>query len=278
MNLSPFASSAQLLAIVIAIGLPAAGLRAQSPAAPSSDTSWLASTSKLYYSSAKAGLAGFDCSVHPDWRTLIMSTNKGEVVADDDPRITMLQGVRVGIHARMKGGSTVEWETESAPDKPLDESSTAMLDRIHHSVEQTLEGFLQFWSPFMEVAIVPDSTEGLEITHTPTTHTIHAKQGETELTEIFTSDRVLEQFNVNLNGMSIHFSPAYTPTPQGLLVQSFEAHILPAGVPPEKAQVMKVTLTYQTLNSLTIPGQLNMEIAGAGTFNFAFDGCTINPK
>ena len=48
--------------------------------------------------------------------------------------------------------------------------------------------------------MVPDSAEGLEITHTPTVHTIHAKQGDTELTEVFSSDLVLEQFNVNMNG------------------------------------------------------------------------------
>lgn len=287
MNRSPFASSARLLAIVIAAGVLAAGIAAQNSApapakttaaAQNSDTEWLAKTSKLYYSSAKAGLTGFDCSVHPDWRTLVMSTNRGQVIADDDPRITLLQGVRIGIHARMSGGSTVDWEAESSPDKPLDENSTALLNEVHKSVEQTLEGFLQFWSPFMEVAVVPSTTEGLEITHTSTGHTIHAKQRGTELTEVFTSDLVLEQFNVNLNGVAIKFSPTYKPTPQGLLVRAFEANILPAGVVPEKAQVMKVNVEYQSLNGLTIPGQLNMEIAGAGTFNFAFDGCTTNPK
>jgi hypothetical protein len=286
MNRSPFASAARALAILIALSMPAAmwtqdAAQAHpktSAAAPDSDAEWLVKTSKLYYSSSKAGLTGFDCSVHPDWRTLVMSTSKGEVVADDDPRITLLQGVRIGLHARMNGGSTVEWEAESAPDKPLDENSTAMLNKIHQTLEQTLQGFMQFWSPFMEVAIVPNTTEGLEITHTPTAHTIHAKQGETELTEVFANDLVLEQFNVNLNGVSIKFSPAYKPTPQGLLVHGFEAHILPAGATPEKTQVMKVGVEYQSLNGQTIPGQLNMEIVGAGTFNFAFDGCTVNPK
>lgn len=289
MNRSPFASSARLLAILIASALPIAVLDAQSPApatpgaqAPAAtskaDAAWLAKTSKLYYSSTKAGLTGFDCSVHPDWRTLVMSTSKGVVVADDDPRITLLQGVRINIHARMKGGSTVDWEAESTPEKPLDGSSSAMLDSVHHSVVQTLEGFLQFWSPFMEVAVVPDTPEGLDITHTPTVHTIHARQGGTELTEIFTSDLVLEQFNVNMSGTAIRFSPVYKPTPQGLLVRAFEAHIQPAGTLPEKAQTMKVSVEYQSLNGLTIPGQLNMEIVGTGTFNFAFDGCTTNPK
>jgi hypothetical protein len=109
-------------------------------------------------------------------------------------------------------------------------------------------------------------------------HTIHAKQGDTELTEVFTSERVLEQFNVDMKGTSIKFSPGYKPTPQGLLVSGFEAHIMPAGTPPEQAQVMKVGIEYQSVNGLTIPAKLNMAVVGTGLFNFAFDGCTTNPK
>lgn len=288
MNRSLFASPACLLAVVLALGLPWTGVKAQvsAPAAQkpqaaataSSDADWLARTSKLYYSSLRAGLTGFDCSVHPDWRTLLISTSKGEVVADDDPRITLLQSVRIALHARMKGGSTIDWEAESTPDKPLDENSAAMLDAVHRSVEQTLEGFLQFWSPFMEVSVVPESPEGVEITHTPTVHTIHAKQGGTELTEIFSNDLVLQQFNVNMSGISIRFSPDYTPTPQGLLVHAFKARILPPGATAAQEQTMKAAVEYQSLNGLTIPAQLNMDIAGAGTFNFTFDGCTTNPK
>ncbi len=125
--------------------------------------------------------------------------------------------------------------------------------------------------------MVPNSSEGLEITHTSTAHTIHAKQSGTELTEIFSNARVLQQFNVDMNGTSIKFSPTYKPTDKGLLVNAFEAHILPAGTPPEKAQVMKVGIDYQPVGSLIIPSKLNMDVVGTGTFNFTFDGCTTNP-
>jgi len=257
---------------------PAPAAAAAQPAKPNPDNEWLAKTGKLYYSSAKAGLTGFECAVHPDWHTLFVSANNGEAVAEDDPRIVLLKTVKVTIHAKMRGVSTIDWVTDSNPDKPPDQTSTDLLESMHRSLEQTLEGFLQFWSPFMEVAVVPDSAEGLEITHTPTEHMIHAKQGDTELTEVFSSDLVLEQFNVNMSGAKINFLPAYKSTPQGLLVNAFEAHILPAGAPPAQAQVMKVGIEYQQVNGLAIPDKLNMQVVGTGTFDFAFDGCTTNPK
>jgi hypothetical protein len=288
MNPLPFASPTRLLFALAAIALATSAALAQSPAPPAASQSvqpaspaeneWLAKTAKLYYSSAKAGLTGFDCTVHPDWRTLYVSSNKRQATPDDDTLLALLSTVNITLHARMKGGSTIEWVVAPTPDKPLDENSTAVLDAMHQSVEQTLEGFLQFWGPFIEGSVVPNSSEGLEITHTPTVHTIHAKQGTTELTEIFSNNLVLEHFNVTLNGTSIKFSPAYKPTEQGLLVNAFVAHILPPGTPPAQAQEMKIAVDYQPLNGLIIPGHLNMEVVGTGVFNFAFDACSTNPK
>jgi hypothetical protein len=287
----PFASPTHLLTAFFAVSFVGSAASAQNPAPaqapaasapqpaqPNRDNEWLAKTSKLYYSSAKAGLTGFDCAIHPDWRTLFVSSVKGETVPENDPRVALLSAVKISIHARMKGGSTIEWVADSNPDTPLDQSSTDLLDAMHKSVEQTLEGFLQFWGPFMEATVVPDSSEGLEITHTPTVHTIHAKQAGTELTEIFSSDLVLEQFNVNMSAASIKFSPTYKPTAQGLLVSSFKANILPEGTPPEQAQVMNVAIEYQPVGTFIVPGKLNMEVIGTGIFNFTFDGCTTNPK
>jgi hypothetical protein len=251
---------------------------AAQPGKPNPDNEWLAKTAKLYYSSAKAGLTGFDCAIHTDWHTLFLSADKGEAVPEDDLRIALLKSVKITLHARMRGGSTIEWVADANPDKPLDRNSSDMLDAMHRTVEQTLEGFLQFWGPFMEASVIPDSVEGLEITHTPTVHTIHAKQGGTEMTEVFSSDLVLEQFNVDLSGTSIKFTPAYEPTPRGLLVNAFEARILPAGAPPGQEQAMKVRIEYQSVNGLTIPVRLNMNAAGTGEFRYAFDGCTTNPK
>ncbi|MGC1464086.1 MAG: hypothetical protein WA802_17935 [Terracidiphilus sp.] len=256
---------------------PPAGTAAE-PAKPNPDSEWLAKTAKLYYSSAKAGLTGFDCAIHPDWHTLFVSANMGKDMPEDDPRIALLNSVKITMHARMRGISTIDWVADSNPDKPTDQSSADLLDSMHKAVEERLEGFLQFWGPFMEASVVPDSDEGLEITHTPTVHTIRAKQGGTELREIFSSELVLEEFDVNLSGTSIKFTPLYEPTPQGLLVNAFEARILPAGTPSAQEQVMKVGIEYQPVGGFTIPGKLKMDLAGAGIFKFAFDGCTTNPK
>ena len=252
---------------------PAVGQQA-APSTPSPESEWLAKTSKLYFSSAKAGLAGFSCDIRPDWRALFLSANKGAEASGSDAYVAQLEKIKVKMHARMLGGSTIEWLEDASGGSAPSSDPNGVIDNMHQTVQQILEGFLQFWSPFMEVSIVPPKADGLEITHGATSHTIHAKQGSTELTEIFNSNLVLEHFNVTLAGTSIKLTPNFTPTPQGLLVKSFSAEIIPAGATAGQTQKMQVRVEYQTVNSQTIPGQLNMEIVGTGNFNFGFESCS----
>jgi hypothetical protein len=244
--------------------------------APASDDAWLRKAGSLYYSTAKAGLGGFDCTVHPDWRTLFASANAGSQVDADDARILLLQSVKISLHADLQGRSTLKWTPDQNPAQPLDQDSSTLLSKMHEVTEQTLEGFLQFWTPFVDGSVVPASAAGLTITHTGSLNTIHAEESDTALTETFTNDMLLEHFDVNANGISIKFQPAYKPTVQGLLVKSFQAYVQPTGGQPDQAQQMHVDIEYQTLEGFPIPSRLNMEMTNTGKFNFVLDDCTVS--
>jgi hypothetical protein len=259
--------------------LEPAGHTATQPASSTGtgdDNAWLASTGRLYYSTAKAGLKGFDCTVHPDWHELFISSNPGAPVSENDEHLALLNSVKINLHAHLNGGSTMDWNRDAAPDKPLDDASNEILSKMHQATEQTIEGFLQFWTPFVDGSVVPDSADGLTITHTGTQHTIHAEQAGVALTEIFSSDLLLQHFDVDMKAVSIKFQPAYQPTDQGLLVKSFQAHVQPAGTPADQAQDMQVNIEYQTLDGFPIPARLNMAVTNTGNFNFVFDGCTVS--
>ncbi len=247
------------------------------PATPENDA-MLARAAKLYYSSAKAGLNGFTCLVHPDWHGLFVSANRDAAVAPDDARVVLLNGVRITMHARMKGGSTLDWEPASDPNKTLDEASTTLLKSMHEATEQTLQGFLQFWTPFVNGSTIPESSAGLEITPVEGGYSMHAKTSDTEVTETMSNSLILEHFDVKLNEASVKFAPLYQSTAKGLLVSGFQAQILAQGAPLEKAQEMRVAIEYQTVEDMPVPSRLNMEVIGTGIFNFTFDGCTVDKQ
>lgn len=291
----PFRSLPMSAATLLAICLAAASAQAQNPAAQPTtgaaatqaqpelpipatreNDELLAKAAKLYYSSARAGLEGFDCTVHTDWRSLFASANKNTAITEDDPRVALLKSVGITLHARMKGGSTVEWIQASSPDRPLDEDSNATLEGVHKATEQTLQGFLQFWTPFFDGSVVPASSKGLRIETSATGYNLGVEDGSTTLKEIFNNSLTLEEFDVVRSGSAVKFNPSYKATDKGMLVDGFEAHIQPPGKTPEQAAKMRVQVAYQTVDNVPIPARVNIEVVGNAIFNFDFDGCTVN--
>jgi hypothetical protein len=256
----------------------AATLHAQTSTAGQSgsaaDDALLAKARTMYYSTAKAGLAGFDCAVHPDWHALFVSANPGTTISDSDSRVTLLNRVAITLHALLKGGSTLDWTPPAGA--PTDADSTALLTQMHQATEQTLaQGFMQFWTPFVDGSVVPVNSSGLTVTHASNTFTVHAASNEADLTEVFSNDLLLEKYDVIMGGASIKFEPTYKATAQGLLVGRFLAHIQQLGNPSAPIQEMHVGIEYQTIEGFPIPQQLNMEVVGTGIFNMSLDGCTV---
>jgi hypothetical protein len=293
-----FVSPARFLAAFLAAGCLCGGACAQNPptnpavpvqpaaspspsgreaAKPDPNAVFLAKASQLYYSSSKAGLRGFDCQVHPDWRALFLSSQKDAAVADDDPRMLLLKTVSVTLHGRLTGGSSLDWNPPLAPAKPLNQDLADLLNSMHEAANRTLTGFMQFWSPFIDGSVIPASPDGLEITHTEKGHTLHADQEGTSLTEILDNNLVMQQFNVATVGAKIDFSPRYKPTGQGLLVNEFQARIQAPSNPTDQAEQMHVEIDYQTVSGYPIPSKISMEVVGTGKSDFTLDGCTVNP-
>jgi hypothetical protein len=292
MHKLPFAFSGGLLAVLLPVCLIAAGA-AQSPPAsspepsktadtpvpakPNANDEFLVKAGKLYYSTSKTGLNSFDCAVHPDWRALLLSAAHGSAVAADDPRIVLLKTVNIKLHARLKGGSVLDWNPPSTPETPLDSDSITLLDHMHLGIEKTMQGFIQLWTPFVNGSVIPASTDGPEIVQTEKGHRISLEANGISLTEEFDSSQILRHFDVVTGGMTIHVAPSYQPTEQGLLVSAFLASIQPPGVPADQAKEMHVEVEYQTVGGSPIPSRVNIDVTNSGTLNSVLDGCTVNP-
>jgi hypothetical protein len=288
-----YALPASLLAVFAVVGIMPAAYAQAPPAvtspgvAPkqaqpepnnSENNAMLAKAARLYYSTSKEGLSGFNCAVHPDWHALFVSAQPGSAISPADERIVLLNSVKITLHAHMNGSSTLDWEPVQDPNKPADQDSTNLLKNMHQATEQNLQGVLPFWTVLVDGSAIPDSSEGLEIAPTSSGYKIHFKQGANEVTETLGGSLLLEHFDVNLNGSSIKLVPSYQSTEKGLLVTGFQAQLLAQGAPAEKTQEMRVGIEYKTIEGFPIPSQLNMQVIGTGVFNFSFDGCAVSKQ
>ncbi len=241
------------------------------------DDALLARAAKLYYSTKSAALTGFDCTVHPDWLKLIQSSESRSTVTEGSEGALLLKRVAIRLHARMNGRSTLDWVPPSNTGKPLDPASAETLDQMHKAIEETLMGFLQFWTPFVDGSTVPPNATGIDIRHSPSGLTLLLKQPDALVMEVFSNELILQRFRVVTGGKMIDLTPSYDSTDNGLLVSRFVAHIGPAKISATDVQEMDVEIYYQTLGDFPIPSRLNVEVVGTGTFDFKLDGCRVNP-
>ena len=239
------------------------------------DDEMLARAARLYYSTKAAGLNSFDCAVHPDWRTLIQSSVKNAAVSDSDPNILMLKRIAITLHARLDGHSMVEWKAPPAAGK-TEAGMTSTLDQMHKGTEQALDGFMQFWTPFVDGSMVNMRSNGVNIGHTGEGITIHIKQRDADVTEVYSKDMILQHVSLKMNGSAIDLSPSYDSTDKGLLVSRFVARIRKDGAAAEREQEMHVEIYYRQVDGFPIPSRLNVEAVGTAVFNFQLDGCRVN--
>lgn len=234
---------------------------------------------KVYYSLPAAGLANFKCTVHPDWHSYMVSALNGKEIANDDSHLVLLNQVKITLHAHMKGGSSLEFN--DPPDnraRPLDAASERLIGDLHQTVEQTLQGFMQFWKPFVDGTIIPKSTE-VDLDQIDNGYRLRGKSAKIPLTEDFDRGLIMQHLGVTVNGTTISLTPGFQNTDHGLLVNSYHAHIQFLGTAQQETAESKVFVEYQTIDSLPLPSKINMTVtrnAQTLTLNFTLDECIVD--
>jgi hypothetical protein len=250
----------------------------QSGSAASLGDTLLAKATNLYDSTAKSGLHGFDCQAHPDWNKIESSAKKGAPDAADDAKVALLNTVKITLHARLGGASSIDWQLPQAAEKQLDPATSDMLDHSRHGVENTLVGFLKLWTPLIDGSVAESLGEAdLNVTPTGAGYTLRSKDKGRPLTEEFDRDLLLRHFILVDSGSTVDISPAFRPSAHGLLVESFAVRIHPPGAPPEAAHEMHIGLEYQTVSTIQIPARISVEVPNVVEMDFALDGCSVNP-
>ncbi|HWA94936.1 MAG TPA: hypothetical protein VG844_10070 [Terracidiphilus sp.] len=272
-----------------ALLLAAASLAAQTPGKAPSSSDYdviLATAANRYYSAVRSGpahgiLESFQCSVQPEWPTLLAAMDKATgrsasgSVAPNDPRLALLTPVTITVTAEINGRSTLNWNQPAESAQPLDENATGTLDLAHQTVQHALEGFFQFWTPFINGTIVPRTSKGIEVHHTAQGLTLHAELRDQNLNEIFSPDFILREFNVSMSGVHIRFNPTFENTREGLLVKTFDSHIQMPGTPPPAERGMQVALKYRVVRGFQLPSHLSIDVDRTGHAGFIFSGCTV---
>jgi hypothetical protein len=297
LRVPPLAVSALLLVSAVlaraqtpALAAPPPG-PGQTPALASAPTvagakdALMARAELLYDSAEKSGLHASRCQVHPDWYLIMTSSKKGAPLAANDPRLPLLNQVRITLHARLNGSSSLDWQP---PPGRLDASAQATLDTAHRGIEQTVLGVLKLWAPLVNGSI-PESfgEDNFVLAQSENCYTLNSQDKQHSLTERFDRNLLLTQYISTESGSTIRIAPNFDRHREGLLVSSFIARIHAAGpgpqtTAPETDEETRVAFQCAPFSQAAdraqpIPVKLAIEIPNVVTMNFALDTCSEEP-
>jgi hypothetical protein len=248
------------------------------------ETAWLAQARQLYYSMAKNGVTGFDCAIHPDWRTLLASTQPETALAETKPADVepLLATAKITLYARLKGSSTVEWEPGDAPAGAGNQKTADAVEELHQLVESGLQGFLQFWTPLISGEAVPEGNEpGLKLASTESGHTARIADGDTDVMEQYSRGLVLERYEARVEGTPVTVVPQFAKTKYGLVLSELSVRIQQGG--KNRDSTFQAKIEYREQAGAMLPSQVEMELRGTVdedmeakrnvSFHFTLDGC-----
>ena len=292
MNKLLFAPPARAAAVLLALGCPLA--RAQQPSATAPQTAASASlndalmarATALYSSALKTGLRRFTCQVHPDWQKIIASARNGAPQDADAAKAVLLQAVRITLHARLQGDSTLDWQP---PDSaiPRTQETVDMLDHAHRSIDSTLDGVLKLWTPLVDGSLAESlSDDAMDVQQTGSGYLVRSKPAASKdkpaasqahsVSEDFDQKLLLVHYRLVDAGSTASLAPAFEPGPQGLLVSSFDAFLQPAGAPATDARQMHIAFKYQPVAGVQIPTSIAVTLPSVVEMDFTLDGCAVN--
>jgi hypothetical protein len=300
----PFARPARAAAALLALGCliaraqqPPAGAGAVAPqtaASASLNDALMARATALYDSAVKTGLRSFNCQVHPDWKKIIESARNGAPEDSDAARAALLDAVKITLHDRLKGGSTLDWQPPDAS-LPRTQAVADMLDRAHRSIDSTLDGVLKLWTPLVDGSLAESLDEdGIDVQQTASGYLARSRDDTAEkskdkqkspaaseghsVSEDFDQKLLLTHYTLVDAGSTASLTPAFEPTPQGLLISGFDAFLQPAGAPAADARQMHIAFTYQGVSGVQIPASISVTLPGVVEMDFTLDGCTVNSR
>jgi hypothetical protein len=236
----------------------------------------LSQARQAYYNLRDEGLVQFECSITPNWESLLTSVRK------DDPK---------GADAAVQTLNQLHFVASLGPDGKVklthneltDQSEKMMsaLRQIYGGMEQMTSGFFDTWSLFMLDHPFPEVQSEYQLEAVGPAYRLSYKDGSASVVTDMGWDFSIN--NLKITSITPQFDssiqPKFTRTPKGLLFSAYDASYQSSS--PDDATKLKVLIGYQIVEGLQLVKSLNLSgTYGGSSFavELAFSDCKVTKK
>ena len=230
-------------------------------------TSLLTAARAQYYNLRFQGLKSFSCNVAIDWDSIFTQAT-GAPLPADNPIMAYLLKTRLGVKETVDSGAEVTWANSGTPPDALAQS----VSQLRGGVKQMLDGFFEAWTPNINGDLFSKGVTS--VTATNAGYQVEEKS-EKNSTDTLTFDKNMLLGHISSTSPEVlaEIDTKYSPTPQGLLVSSFDAdYRQPVSAPPTH---VTMTTDYQKVEGFQLPNTIVLSVRNVATFKLKLTGCTV---
>jgi hypothetical protein len=255
----------RLLLLATLLAAPAAHAQA-APKAP--DQSKLLESIRARYDLPwRSGLTSFACTVQFDW-VAHLSQSLHRPVPPTDPIVKALATSHATVRVNATGPTVA-----TSFQVPLPPSAAQGLAR---SLENVLTSGLNGWLPFSTGSILPVGKTNYLILPTEDGYRIDLSGEQIVGSLDLDPNYAIKHSTSKLKDETVHLDTTFTPSPKGLELTHLHTVTTLTG-PARHPSDETLDLTYQTVNTVSLPQTLAIQSRGGDLWTIRLSGCSTAP-
>lgn len=224
-----------------------------------------------YYSLKNEGLAEFQCSVVPNWETLLADQRKKDPSAAD-AAVRKLNGLLFSVSLGLDGNAKVTHNEIPAENEQVAKG----LSQIYSGMEQMTSGFFQTWSAFMISPALPEVDSVFQLEELGPEYRLSYKDGAADVVTNLGKDFAISNSRVSTQEFNSTLQPQFKKTARGFLLTGYGATY--RGASGADATELQVAIDYQQVDGLQLPQKLDLKGSYGGNpfhVEVQFAGCRV---
>jgi len=227
-----------------------------------------------YYNLHHEGLSGMECSLTPNWESMLKDVRKQDPNAADNAIKTLNQLHFVTSLAADDSVKLTHNELTGQSDQMM-----SALKQIYGGMEQMATGFFDTWKVFMLQPPFPEVNSKYQLESAGSKYKLIYKEGTTNVVTNMGRDFAITDMQITTPQFNSVIKPSFSKTPKGLRLTAYEATYQSGKA--EETTFLKVFVDYQDVDGLSVPQKLNLSgTYGTQPFNIelTFSGCQVTRK
>jgi hypothetical protein len=227
-----------------------------------------------YYDLHKEGMTGFQCTIKPDWNSVLAAQRKANPEGVDRA-ISTLSQLLFTVNLSPEGRVSLTHNDLTGQNKEMMDA----LAKIYGGMEQMTSGFFDTWTAFVLKPPFPEVAGQYRLETVGPQYRLSYKDETADVVTTMGSDFVISDLKVTTPEFLSTIEPSFTRTPKGFLLSGYEAHY--QSNKPEETTHLKVLIAYQEVDRVQMLQKLDLSgTYGATAFavQLTFTGCQVTKK